>query len=183
MTDNYMTCKDTPSVSKGLYSSQCRLSPDGLGLLFKPGKGLLGHEIITAVSPMLHLTNLPRCCLIEISREINELYQQIYLKRISLVSKKKKVWCLRKSRLRLSFLWGTTLKDYCGFWLMAQWDWQCPHRTLLAPPRQRHLIFFLCIIFYQDLQTPMNSLDFSENGFFYYYYQDLLTESTCRFSK
>lgn len=106
MTDNYMTCKDTPSVSKGLYSSQCRLSPDGLGLLFKPGKGLLGHEIISAVSPMLHLTNLPRCCLIEISREINELYQQIYLKRISLVSKKKESVVPQKKQTTVVFSLG-----------------------------------------------------------------------------
>lgn len=78
------------NISKGLYASQCRLGPDGLGLLSKPGKGLPGHEIITAVSPMLHLINLPRCCLIEISREINELYQQIYIKKNSTVAKKRK---------------------------------------------------------------------------------------------
>lgn len=79
------------NISKGLYASQCRLSPDGSGLLSRSGKGLPGHEIVTAISPMLHLINLPRCYLIEISREINELYQQIYLKGTVLYQKKETV--------------------------------------------------------------------------------------------
>lgn len=65
---------------KGLCASQCRLSTGCLRLLSGSAKGRPGHEIITAISLIHLLINSPRCYLIEISTEINEIHQQIHLK-------------------------------------------------------------------------------------------------------
>lgn len=151
------------NISKDLYALQCRLSLDGLGLLFKPGKGLPGHGIIIAVSPMLHLINLPRCHLIEISGEINELYQQIYLKRRS--STKKETVVSQKEQTLILFSLGNHSQRLLWFlaYKIEGLDRSSHYSSWIFWPKD--LDFFIHHIYFQDLKTPMNSLEFSENLF------------------
>lgn len=136
------------NIFKDLYASQCRPSTDCLRLFSRSGKGLPGHEIITAVSLMHLLINLPRCNSIEISPEINELCQQIHLKR-AVLYQKKKLWCVPQKEQSIACsplsLWS---HSQSLLWIMAyniSGTGANLTTLLLEPPGQRDLDF--CHIF------------------------------------